>query len=368
MRTSAISRDNPSPTDHCRITSGGNVNQMRDEPVQPRCPPTQLHPRLGLDNVLLTPGMHTRGVQSRPNIQSLPFTVDMSTCFIDSDDEEELPRNSAPCPRPLLQGESRVGELDETEKPLRNPLQGLNPWSIAKLTASWRRPHQPRPQPTVEGRDIEDMGERMRRTLPTAKGSFQPRQYNSSNFAGQPRNPPPKTPGGAFNVHWGAYKKPTMNEARPRGRPEPMVQTTVSRYRAPAHPGHVNAQTEERPKDLIPRSLYSRNTSSSAGLPREDPRSYLFIDQQADVDNPQRKLRRCKTDLLPLEKTPLGSETYPLRLTLNVKTQALANLIDLVSDLDRHNLDGKVDRALYDNITPDEIQRLFARAKAMLEE
>ncbi|KAM7197650.1 hypothetical protein V8F20_006540 [Naviculisporaceae sp. PSN 640] len=357
IRTATVRCDSGNPTDRHMLAPNGSLEHTGDERAQPQGPPVQLHSGLASENVLPTPSTNTGGVQSRPNIQSRPFTLDMSACFIDSDDEGELPRKSAPHPR----------LANEVEEPLANPLEGLNPWSIAKLTASRRRPNQPRPQPITEERNTGDTRECARRPPPTAKGPYQPRQYNNSNFTGPPRKAPLKASGPAFKVPGGAYKKPTMNEARPRGRPEPMVQTTLSRYRTPGHPGYGTARPEEGPKDPSVQPICSQNASSST-LPRDDPRSYLFNDEQLTVNNPQRRLRRCKTDLLPLEKTPLGSETHILRLTLNIKTQDLADLIEVISDLDRYYTDGKVDRGLCDNINPDEIQRLIARAKAMLGE
>ncbi|KAM7192004.1 hypothetical protein V8F33_008582 [Rhypophila sp. PSN 637] len=196
--------------------------------------------------------------------------------------------------------------------------------------------------------------------LPPKAASHQ-RQQCTSNFKGPSRKPPFKVPGGA-------YKKPTFGQPSSRGPQQAKVQTTLSRFRTPGHPGHAPGGADEGPRDSMSRPICSQPAGTLARLPKEDPRSYLLGDEQAVGNNPQRKLRRCKTNLLPLEKTPVGFETHRLRLTLKLKTQDLARMIHMVSDVDDYSGEGKIGRGLYDNIDTESLQNLISRATAMVGE
>lgn len=357
-------RDNLDPTGYFRTDGNENSREFESGGIRPGSLAAPLQPNRGLDRILPTPSMQPGGVQIRPNIQTQPVLADISACFTDSDDEDPISRRppQRPGPHPIgRDGFRGTGDDGETGN---NPLQGLNPWSIAKLTVPRRRYGQRGSQAAVEERVTESVGELAGRPLSAARVPPRPQQKHTTNFTGPPRQPPFKVPGGA-------YKKPTMGEPRSTTRPEPMVQTTLSRFRAPGHPGYAHTGIEQNPRDPMAQAPIVQNTgprfeSSRAPLPKEDPRSYLFDDQQPVANGTHRRLRRCETDLLPLEKTPLGSETHQFRRTLNVSTQNLAAMVQRVSGLDRYYIDGKVECGLSDNITPDDILGLVARAKALL--
>ncbi|KAK1781360.1 hypothetical protein QBC45DRAFT_476294 [Copromyces sp. CBS 386.78] len=84
-----------------------------------------------------------------------------------------------------------------------------------------------------------------------------------------------------------------------------------------------------------------------AALPKNDPRGYLIRRQRSLAIKPQRrKIQRLKTNLLPLETTPLGCETHKLTL----KLLALASI------------EGALEDQLEDSISPEEVTALENRS------
>ena len=307
-----------------------------------------------------TPSPKLVGVQNHDDFQPQSFVVDMSAPIGSSDDEDPLPHGSRPHTKPRRVGGRELGEVDDEEGG-GNHLDGLNPWSIARLTAARRPPRQPLPQTVDQELETADIqvapGGGARRQLSTAQMS--PRQYRAANAMSQSRRPPPfKGPGGP-------YKKPTITHVRGDASKGAKVQTTLERFR------HINqpiVDTREGSQSPSPQTTLANDTSFPTRLPKEDPRGYLLRGQHTIANDMPNKLRRLKTELLPLEMTPLGSGTHTLRLTVNVSTSVIATLFEKISPLDGSSSDGKVERGLHDDIEPDEIDKLIAQAEAMSRE
>lgn len=84
--------------------------------------------------------------------------------------------------------------------------------------------------------------------------------------------------------------------------------------------------------------------SPEASLPKNDPRNYLMRRQRSLADNPQRrKIQRLKTNLLPLETTPLGFETHKLALSVHIDSQTLARSMAKISLLDSYLVEGALE-------------------------
>jgi hypothetical protein len=60
------------------------------------------------------------------------------------------------------------------------------------------------------------------------------------------------------------------------------------------------------------------------GFPEGDARAYLIERQRSLVRKPEKRYRHLRTDLLPLEMTPSGSETRALVLTLEADLLGLS--------------------------------------------
>ncbi len=73
--------------------------------------------------------------------------------------------------------------------------------------------------------------------------------------------------------------------------------------------------------------------NARTGLPAEDSRTYLMRRQRSISKNPK-KLRRMRTELLPLETTPSGLETWNLEITLEITSQSLSNQLMDAEKLD----------------------------------
>ncbi|KAK3488659.1 uncharacterized protein B0T23DRAFT_421551 [Neurospora hispaniola] len=124
---------------------------------------------------------------------------------------------------------------------------------------------------------------------------------------------------------------------------------------------------KSRTVDDLSSSIVEGEEGVEAALPTNDPRGYLIRRQQSLADKPQRrKIQRLKTNLLPLETTPLGFETHQLALTLLVDPQTLARSMVRTSLLDSYLIEGALEDTLVNSISPEEITALESRVKLLL--
>lgn len=124
----------------------------------------------------------------------------------------------------------------------------------------------------------------------------------------------------------------------------------------------VNPRTDD---DLS--SVVDGEKGNEAALPMNDPRGYLIRRQRSLADKPQRRqIKRLKTNLLPLETTPLGYETHKLTLKHHVDLQTLVRSMEQASLLDGYLVEGTPEDQLKDGISPEEVASLESRIELLL--
>ncbi|KAK3397669.1 hypothetical protein B0T20DRAFT_499358, partial [Sordaria brevicollis] len=107
--------------------------------------------------------------------------------------------------------------------------------------------------------------------------------------------------------------------------------------------------------------------SPEASLAKNDPRNYLMRRQRSLADNPQRrKIQRLKTNLLPLETTPLGFETHKLALSVHINPQTLARNMAKTGLLDSYLIEGAVEDSFRNRLSQEEVATLETRVKFLL--
>lgn len=85
-----------------------------------------------------------------------------------------------------------------------------------------------------------------------------------------------------------------------------------------------------------------------------DPRAQLIRQQCFKTQYPHRKLRRVKTEELPLETTPRGFQTFALLLTLAVDSSELTQGLSSASRYDTYLIDGKLRDGLDGETSPED--------------
>ena len=97
-----------------------------------------------------------------------------------------------------------------------------------------------------------------------------------------------------------------------------------------------------------------------------DPRARLIKQQCIMTRNPQKKLKRLKTEQLPLETIPRDFQTCTLLLTMKADGCGLAQLISGASQFDTWLADGKLRGAFNDGTDPETfttlVEPLLSRA------
>ncbi|EAA34508.1 hypothetical protein GE21DRAFT_983 [Neurospora crassa] len=259
----------------------------------------------------------------------------------------------------------KVGEAHSQPANQRNsrPTVALerNPYTTQD---SGRRPADRRSYPTDAGRSLGMVQSRLsfgggyykrqRKTRTTE--ILEPLENTVSNANGgflRPNQPLMGSPG----QHIG---RRTMDNTRRR---------TIAQTKANRLTDMLNGEmpVKSRTVDDLSSFIVEGEEGVEAALPTNDPRGYLIRRQQSLADKPQRrKIQRLKTNLLPLETTPLGSETHQLALTLLVDPQTLARSMVRTSLLDSYLIEGALEDTLVNNMSPEEFTALESRVKLLL--
>jgi hypothetical protein len=97
-----------------------------------------------------------------------------------------------------------------------------------------------------------------------------------------------------------------------------------------------------------------------------DPRAQLIKQQCLVTQNPKKRPKRLKTEQLPLETIPRGSQTCTLLLTMKADGCGLAQLLSGASQFDTWLADGELRGAFKDGTDPESlailVEPLLARA------
>ncbi|KAK3330296.1 hypothetical protein B0H66DRAFT_468239 [Apodospora peruviana] len=412
-----------------------------------------------------------RNQTAMPTLLSIEISPAGVVCESD-DDDLDLPSRTGP----MLVDGSIFHDLDEAST--GDHLEGLNPWSIAKLAAKRGPAHpcfpvsddfthvssqRPPSHAASWGAYNEDIQANQRRQPPPSQQSIHPR-LNNDDTGGAYRKPVPSSlghtnPAGqqTRNQHSQGYRKPLPSSSgvgdhdnrldmvylspSDDGDSLGMIQTKIpfgehwteqqlpksgnnrhyptSTYSAPArHRGNGEgedptmsnrASVPKRPTNWpllswdtvweLERSLIGdfpfRNAGNSrprsdagprdyrlatktdgipeqeetpAPLPTEDSRAYLIKRQRYISNNPMKRARRLKTDLLPLETTPRGFETQTLVLTTTIDPLALMQWMTKAARFDAYLADGDLEFGLTPDLREDEVNALMSRMRALQNE
>ncbi|RYP39493.1 hypothetical protein DL767_002227 [Monosporascus sp. MG133] len=103
-------------------------------------------------------------------------------------------------------------------------------------------------------------------------------------------------------------------------------------------------------------------------LPSGDPRAYLLRRQKsaaAEISSGARsKLRRLKSNLMPLENVPTDHQTHSLVLISDCNIQQLLSWVEQIQSYDKYMTEGELEAGI--DMSLDEGRRVEARLKALL--
>lgn len=133
----------------------------------------------------------------------------------------------------------------------------------------------------------------------------------------------------------------TVSQASPPHRPRPQKATRAARDSSEASAWEESNQGPAEPD-----------------MATGDPRAQLIKQQCLMTQNPQKKLKRLKTEQLPFEAIPRDSQTCTLSLTMKINECRLAQLFPGASQFDTWLADGKLRGAFKDGIHPESLAML----------
>ncbi|KAK3695198.1 hypothetical protein B0T22DRAFT_368800 [Podospora appendiculata] len=417
--------------------------------------------------------------QEEPSSQT--WAVDMSAGIDRFSEDEDDAVLLVPSHRTTEDAPDTVGADFEHANP-ENPLEGLNPWSIAKLAAprtvnrhsavqaAYGPPNKPQLLPSNSSDSSDGVSNSVEPIEPVNRQhTLGPSAMQSSaNFRQKvprgtyrrplPASRPASTPSSMPDVGSASPPNPSRRNLGPRGPPLSTLKNGSARMgenlNAPSHGNHIrlsrtrpllnrsgnqkqkqqqknrashdrlssdmlnmiegdrdsvpehyrqarlrdyvmmvndmnttNMERNREPAELPIQNPFLGLTSPAGGLESgggepadcgsirreelphehlaEDSRRYLIRRQRSMVRDSRKKLRRLRTDLLPLETIPRGFETYTLMLTMEADSCHLVKQLVDVSRFDKYLKDGQLPSGL-ESSAEGEAAALEARVRALL--
>ncbi|KAL2020174.1 hypothetical protein VTK56DRAFT_8698 [Thermocarpiscus australiensis] len=122
-----------------------------------------------------------------------------------------------------------------------------------------------------------------------------------------------------------------------------LMQAMMSRRSTP-HDASDSIDAETR----VRRDKEIHQEATQQNLPIEAPRVHLIRRNRSVTHNPLKKPKRLRTDQLPLETIPRGSETHTLVLAVTLNCCRVARLLNGASRFDSYLVDGELSAAFRD--------------------
>ncbi|RYP78523.1 hypothetical protein DL771_000476 [Monosporascus sp. 5C6A] len=272
--------------------------------------------------------------------------------------------------------------------PYRSPMSSparLPPWKGpgSTLTHPNRIPRQRRPQPpwtppSSIQRPSNLGAQQYSSEHNEASDGFRQTKITVNKKRGSADNPRPQHQGG---IGLGSIRSPTNRGSGPNCEIRNAFTSARAHLSQQLPQGGISPANNQRNEVRKPFSqLRSTNVQLNAQpstqdkepikttLPSGDPRAYLLRRQKsaaADIASGARpKLRRLKSNLMPLENVPTDHQTHSLVLRSDCNIQQLLSWVKQVQSYDKYMTEGELEAGI--DMSLDEGRRIEARLKALL--